>query len=332
MTVSIEITAMSLARSVTSRAAQIWLKGRRSEQERSLDMGELVRLRIPGLRAQRSVERQFEQIADAVAARLEPLCEHEFPDLTDGDRQAAVDAVVKVFGHADLSDEALIGADADAVEWARRIRAQAPPDPSMGEPAITFYNLLLAECCDCYVRILRGLPVFTERAITELLGRVSSLGAELARVLERLPSRSLYAPAGDDHDEEFSQEYLRLISSELDEVELFSVLAGPALRTVLSVAYISLRVSAQDSEPRPGISGHAGPAGRGSRLGRAGRGTGQRAGRGSAETCATDVAAGRSGIGKNDAAVLAWGHCGPSRLYRRPRGLERLGAILAEVA
>lgn len=258
MTVSIEITAMSLARSVTSRAAQIWLKGRRREQERSLDMGELVRLRIPGLRAQRSVERQFEQIADAVAARLEPLCEHEFRDLADGDRQAAIDAVVKVFRHADLSDEALIGADADAVEWARRIQAQAPPDPSLGEPAITFYNLLLAECCDCYVRILRRLPVFTERAITELLGRVSSLGAELAQVLERLPSRSLYAPTGDDYDEEFSQEYLELISSELDEVELFSVLAGPALRTVLSVAYISLRVSAENFEFRPGISGHAG--------------------------------------------------------------------------
>lgn len=240
---SIEITAMSVARSVTTRAVQVWLDGRRREQERSLDMDDLVRLRVPGLRAQRSVEPQFEQIADAVAARLEPVCAHEFRNLTDGDRQAAIDAVVGVFVHSDLSDDAIIGADADAVEWARRIRAQAPPDPALGESGIRFYELLLGECCDCYVRILRRLPVFTERAVTDLLSRVSTLGTDVSQVLERLPRRSLYAPAGDDHDEEFRREYLGLISQELDEVELFSVLPGPAPRTKLSVAYISLRTS-----------------------------------------------------------------------------------------
>ena len=240
---SVEITALSVARSVTARAVQLWLDGRRREQERSLDMDELVRLRIPGLRAQRSVERQFEQIADAMAARLEPVCAHEFRDLAGGDRQAAIDAVVDIFSHSDLSDDAIIGADADAVEWARRIRAQAQPDPALGESAIRFYELLLAECCDCYVRILRRLPVFTERAVTDLLARVSSLGAEVSQVLELLPRRSLYAPTGDDHDAEFEREYLGLISKELDEVELFSVLPGAAPRTILSVAYISLRAS-----------------------------------------------------------------------------------------
>jgi hypothetical protein len=168
--------------------------------------------------------------------RLEPLCEHEFRGLTDGGRPAAIDAVVKVFGHTDLSDEALVGADVGAAEWARRIRSQAPPDPGLGEAAIAFYELLLAECCDCYVRLLPRLPVFTERAITELLGRVSSLGGELAQVLERLPARSLYAPVGDDHDEEFKHEYLGLISSGPDEVELFGGLAGPALARAIRPA------------------------------------------------------------------------------------------------
>ena len=241
---SVEVIAMQVAHSLTSRAVQVWLGGRRREQERTLAMGELVRLRIPGLRAQRSVERQFEQIADAVAARLEPLCVYEYPDLDDGGRQAAIDLVVEVFRHANLSDQAIIGADANAAEWARRLRVQSPPHRTLGEPASRFYELLLAECCECYVQILRRLPVFNERAITELLGRVTNLGAELSRILERLPARSLYAPGGSDYDEEFRSEYLGLISRELDEVELFSVFAGPAPRTMLSVAYISLRVTA----------------------------------------------------------------------------------------
>ena len=249
---SVEVIAMQVAHSLTSRAVQVWLDGRRREQERTLAMGDLVRLRIPGLRAQRSVERQFEQIADAVAARLEPLCVYEFPDLDGGSRQAAINLVVEVFRHADLSDQAIIGADANAAEWTRRLRVQAPPHRTLGEPASRFYELLLAECCECYVQILRRLPVFNERAITELLGRTTNLGAELNQILERLPARSFYAPGGSDHDEEFRSEYLGLISRELDEVELFSVLAWPAPRTILSVAYISLRVTANtDSVSRP---------------------------------------------------------------------------------
>ena len=194
---SAEVIAVQVARGVVSRAVRIWLGSRRREQERTLAMGQLIRLRVPGLRAQRSVERQFEQIADSVAARLEPLCEHEFSHMPDNDRQAVVAAVVDVFAHADLSDEAIIGTDADAVEWARRIRARAAPDAGLGEAASRFYELLLAECCECYIRILRQLPVFNERAITELLGRVSNLGNEIGRVLERLPARSLYANTTD---------------------------------------------------------------------------------------------------------------------------------------
>ena len=52
---------------------------------------------------------------------------HEFRDLDDGGRQAAINAVVEVFRHADLSDAAIIDSDADATVLTRRIRAQAPP-------------------------------------------------------------------------------------------------------------------------------------------------------------------------------------------------------------
>lgn len=243
---SAEAAAINLGRTLATRVVRMWLDPRTREQESRMDMSALIRRRIPGLRAQRGVERQFEQIADAVAARLEPICGHEFRGLDEGGRRAALDAVTAAFAHADLSDEAILGSDANPAELARRVRTAAPPPTGLSEAETRFYELLLAECCDCYVQTLRRLPVFTERGVTELLGRVGELGAELSRVLERLPVRSLYAPQGADQDAAFRDEYLEFISRTMDEVELFSFTAGQAPRTKLSVAYISLRVSTDE--------------------------------------------------------------------------------------
>jgi NACHT domain len=254
--VSAEAAAINLGRTLATRAVRMWLDPRTREQESRMDMSALIRRRIPGLRAQRGVERQFEQIADAVAARLEPMCGHEFRGLDEGGRQAALDAVTAAFAHADLSDEAILGADANPAELARRVRTAAPPPTGLSEVETRFYELLLAECCDCYVQTLRRLPVFTERGVTELLGRVSELGSELSRVLERLPVRSLYAPRGADQDAAFRDEYLEFISRTLDEVELFSFTAGQAPRTKLSVAYISLRVSTDEEGRAARRTGH----------------------------------------------------------------------------
>ncbi|WHM36397.1 NACHT domain-containing protein [Streptomyces sp. BPTC-684] len=251
---SAEVAAINLGRVVATRAVGLWLGPRRREQEARSAMAELVRVRVPGLRAQRGVERQFEQIADAVAGRLEPLLAHEFRDLTDAGRQAALVAVIDAFTRADLSDEAVIGSDADPAELARRIRRTAPVPTGLDEPAARFHDLLFSECCDCYVRILRRLPVFTERAVTELLGRTTSLGADVTLVLERLPVRSLYAPGGTGQDDAFRREYLELISRSLDEVELFSFASERAPRAKLSVAYVSLRATG-DAGPRPARPG-----------------------------------------------------------------------------
>ncbi|GAA2356907.1 hypothetical protein GCM10010246_52830 [Streptomyces cuspidosporus] len=253
---SAEVAAINLGRTLATRVVRLWLDPRTREQESRMDMSALIRRRIPGLRAQRSVERQFEQIADAVAARREPMCGHEFGDLDEGGRQAALRAVTAAFARADLSDEAILGSDANPAELARRVRTAAPPPAGLGEAATGFYELLLAECCDCYVQVLRRLPVFTERGITELLGRVGELGTELSRVLERLPVRSLYAPQGADQDAAFRREYLEFVSRTLDDVELFSFTAGQAPRTKLSVAYISLRVSTDEDGRAARRTGH----------------------------------------------------------------------------
>ncbi|MFF5846233.1 NACHT domain-containing protein [Streptomyces massasporeus] len=252
---SAEAAALRLGTTVAKTAADIWLGGRRRQQERQLSLTELVRLRVPGLRLQRSVERQFGQITDAVFDRLEPYLEHEFRGLDEAGRQAVIDAVCDTFARADLSDEAVFSADAHPAELIRRLTGSVPAPVGLSEAETRLYEMLFAECVEYYVRIVRSLPVFEERAAAELLARTATLGTEVARLLERLPDRSLLAPEGSDRDTAFRRRYLELISRDLDEVELFrrtsDRAAGPRVR--LSVAYVSLRATGDDGSRRRAV-------------------------------------------------------------------------------
>ncbi|WP_336621358.1 NACHT N-terminal Helical domain 1-containing protein [Streptomyces sp. DH10] len=261
---SAEAAALRLGTTVARTAADIWLGGRRRQQERHLPLAELVRVRVPGLRLQRSVERQFGQITDAVFDRLEPYLEHEFRGLDESGRQAVIDAVCDTFARADLSDEAVLAADANAAELIRRITGSVPAPVGLNEAESRLYEVLFAECVEYYVRIVRSLPDFEERAAAELLARTATLGAEVARLLERLPDRSLLAPDGTDQDTAFRRRYLELVSRDLDEVELFrrtsDRAAGPRVR--LSAAYLSLRATGDDGSRRRTVrSGSFPPAG-----------------------------------------------------------------------
>ncbi|QTE01113.1 NACHT domain-containing protein [Streptomyces cyanogenus] len=246
-----EAAALRLGTTVAKAAAQMWLGGRRREQERRMDMAGLIRLRVSGLRFQRGVQRQFEEIADAVYDRLAPFLEREFPGLEESSRQAVIDGVCDTFAAADLSDGAVLAADVNPAEIVRRVTGAVALPAGLGEAETRLFEVLFAECVEYYVRIVQGLPVFEERALTELLGRTTSLGAEIARVLERLPDRSLFAPEGTDRDGDFRRRYLELVSTTLDEVELFrrtSDRAGAQVR--LSVAYVSLRATGDDGSRR----------------------------------------------------------------------------------
>ncbi|GGW19769.1 ATP-binding protein [Streptomyces capoamus] len=246
-----EAAALRLGSTVAKAAAQMWLGGRRREQERRMEMAELIRLRVSGLRFQRGVQRQFEEMADAVYDRLAPFLEREFPGLEESSRQAVVDGVCDTFAAADLSDEAVLAADVNPAEIVRRVTRTVARPVGLGEAEGRLFEALFAECVEYYVRIVQGLPVFEERALTELLGRTTSLGAEIARVLERLPDRSLFAPEGTDRDGDFRRRYLELVSTTLDEVDLFRRSSDRAAGQVrLSVAYVSLRATGDDGSRR----------------------------------------------------------------------------------
>ncbi|MGW0914936.1 NACHT N-terminal Helical domain 1-containing protein [Streptomyces sp. NPDC002784] len=155
---SAEAAALRLGTTVASTAAQLWLGGRRREQERRLTIEELARVRVPGVQFSRSVKRQFEQIADAVFDRVEPFLEHEFRGLSTP--EAVIDAVCDTFAAADLSDEALLAADARSAELIRGSTRTVRPPVGLDEAQSSLYERLFAECVEYYVRIVRSLPVF----------------------------------------------------------------------------------------------------------------------------------------------------------------------------
>ncbi|MFD0214325.1 NACHT domain-containing protein [Streptomyces hirsutus] len=247
-----ETAALRLGTTVANAAGKLWLGGKQREQERLLSMGELVRVRVPGIRLQREVRQQFEQITNAVFDRLEPFLKHAFQRLEEGGRQAVIDAVSDTFTRADLSDEALLAANAHPAELIRSITGSVSAPVGLNEAESRLYEALFAECVEYYVRIVRSLPVFEERAAGELLARTATLGAGVAQILERLPDRSLFAPDGTDHDTAFRRRYLELVSRDLDEVELFRRTSDQATapRVRLSVAYVSLRATGDDGKRR----------------------------------------------------------------------------------
>ncbi|WP_433759915.1 NACHT domain-containing protein [Nocardia sp. CA-135398] len=242
---SVEVVAIRIGTAIMGGAARILFSNKKQKVSNSLEMNELIRQYVPGLRQQRSIERQFEQIADTVATRLEPMLQHEFHGLSEGERDSIVASIAQAFEQTDLSDSAIFEIDADPLQLGRAVRAQFTAPVGLSESGSELYEKILSECCNYYVRIIKHLPAFSERAIAELLSRVGDIGTEISQIIERLPVRSLYSPEGVDHDALFLTKYLAFISNTLDDVEMFSFATERPLRTKLSMAYITLKVASE---------------------------------------------------------------------------------------
>ncbi|MEU4515466.1 NACHT domain-containing protein [Nonomuraea wenchangensis] len=242
---ALETAALKVGTAVGERAVRTWLSARSTGESSSKPLIELMRARFPDHLVRRKAERQLDDIADAVTARVLKLCGHEFPGLSEGDRLVVLAEVRDTLARADLSDRALLAADADPVRLAREVRRALPAPKDLGEVQSRLYEVVLDECCDCLVRVVRHLPEFQPRASAEMLGRLSGLGEQMSAMLERLPARTLEAPDGTDRDTDFRRRYLEHVSQTLDSLELMGVRVERFRpRTSLSVAYISLSVIA----------------------------------------------------------------------------------------
>ena len=236
----LEAAAAAVGKAVVEKAGRQWLAGRAARRDRESELVQLITVSFPDRFVRRQVERQLDEIADSVEKRLVPLIEHEYRELSENDRAAVTLAVAGTLRRADLSDTALFAADLDAVRLAQKLRALMPRQAALlGEAGTHLYAVLLDECCDCLVRIVRQLPEFTPRTVSQLLPRLSAIAAQVSAALDRLPVRSLDAPEGTQDDAEFERRYREHLSETLDEIELFGVrVVNYRPRATLSVAYI----------------------------------------------------------------------------------------------
>ncbi|WP_090936438.1 hypothetical protein [Nonomuraea jiangxiensis] len=220
---ALETAALKVGTAVGERALRAWLTARSTGESSGRPLVELMRVRFPDHLVRRKAERQLDDIADAVTARVLKLCAHEFPGLDDDDRLVVLAEARDTLARADLSDRALLAADADPVRLARTLRESLPAPRDLGEAQSRLYQVVLDECCDCLVRVVRHLPEFQPRAAAEMLSRLSGLGDQLSAMLARLPVRTLEAPDGTDLDTGFRRRYLEHVSRTFDTVELLGV-------------------------------------------------------------------------------------------------------------
>lgn len=246
----VEAAVVAAGKAVAERAMREWLAARGARKERGAELKDLIQSSFRDRLAPRKFDNQLQGMALAVEGRLSVLVEHEFRGLGDGDRAAVLHEVVRTLQAADLSDAALFDADADPAKLAERLIA-AQPSPALGEAEERLYGVLLAECVECVVGMAQQLPQYLPRAATESLSRLTGLAEGMERLLARMPVRTLEAPEGRQDDAAFERGYLAFLSRSLDEVELFGVrVESFRPRTSLSVAYISLSVSADDGRGR----------------------------------------------------------------------------------
>lgn len=244
----LETAAIALGSAVARTACRIWLGDRPLGAAVGASVIDLTAQRLTSTREQRRFRRLWEQAAELVADRVEPLLEHEFRGLPAHERLAAVDAVRSTFDAARLTEAALFELDLDAGYLDRHLRQQDPDRvrvAGLSTDAGALYDRLLRESCAYAIEVARTLPGAGMAALTELLRRERQLLDELRTVLERLPARRGLV--------DFARDYRQLVAGVLDQLELFgATLAESSRRYPLSVAYLSLTVSGEFTIWQPG--------------------------------------------------------------------------------
>lgn len=245
----LDTAATEIGKQVVTHAARTWLGARRERTERHSELIDLVRISVRDYFQRRKLVLQLEELANQIAERLRPIYEHDFRNVPENERVAALLAVVDALEAADLTDAILFAVDVDARKLARLVRERVPVRRvGLAEPAERLYDAVLDESCMALVQVVKHLPAFEPRALTELLGRFSQVVEGIGEVLHRLPRTTLDAPSGSEHDEEFRARYLTHVSDTLDELEQFGIdVRRYKPRTLVSVAYLSLQVSTDGS-------------------------------------------------------------------------------------
>ncbi|GAA4702513.1 NACHT N-terminal Helical domain 1-containing protein [Phytohabitans rumicis] len=235
----LEVAAIALGAAVAKAACGVWLGDHKLASSVGESVIDLAAQRLTSVREQRQFRRVWDQAAELIAERVEPLVEREFRDLPPHERVAALDAVRDTFQVAALTEDDLFKQDLDAGYLDRYLRAQDPDRvrrAGLADAAVRLYDLVLRECSAYAIEVARTLPGSGAAGVAELLRRDRQILDDLGTVLARLPERRGVV--------DFERDYRQLVANRLDQVEFFgATLSESSRRYPLSVAYLSLTAS-----------------------------------------------------------------------------------------
>jgi hypothetical protein len=234
------VAAITLGAAVVKAACGVWFGDAKLAAEVGNSAIDLAAQQLTSERERRRFRRIWDEVADLIADRVQPLTEREFGGLPAHERRAAVDAVRDTFEAAALTEDDLFKQDLDAGYLDRHLRSQDPDRAAragLADGGVRLYDLVLRECSAYAIEVARALPGAGVAGVAELLRRDRQILDDVAEVLARLPDRR-----GVD---DFERDYRQLVANRLDRVEFFgATLSESSRRYPLSVAYLSLTARA----------------------------------------------------------------------------------------
>lgn len=241
-----ETLALKIGGSVSGAVVRRWVADSALASDAGTSLAELLTKAGLDYRERERARRQFEEISEQIAERLEPYFSTEFAGgLPPHEGTAAALAVADTIDVGARDTRQLLALDLNPELLVRHFREQAPrADIDLSDAARGLYDLALYESCVYLVEMVGSLPEFTTKATSELLSRDRAILDRLERVLQRLPEADGYSEGID-----FELRYRRAVIHALEEVRLFGLpsVRREVTRYALSVAYITLAAAASES-------------------------------------------------------------------------------------
>lgn len=236
---------LPVGKAVATRVAGAWLARRKADSRRGHSLTELIQAQFPLRRSQRPLLDALVELEDHVAEQLSPMLVNLAYELPEDERDAALISVSNALENSHLSNDMLFRADLNADELAFQIRNRNPEyRVTLSSRAAILYDLALERACVIILHYVRELPEFNAAIAVETLKRLTGVVIEVEKSLERLPVRSLDAPAGSDYDNLYCSRYLEEVAELYNHLEVVGLTTHHyEPTTTLTVAYLSMSVT-----------------------------------------------------------------------------------------
>ena len=201
---------------------------------------EIAAQKITDEEDQRAAARIFEDIGDKVVRRLLPV----FRDIEDSSAEGVAHEIGLTLEER-ITAEFFVSRDLDPAALTAAFRSARSLPPMFTEAEVALYNRGLNEAIRYIISIAQSLPGFEVAATAAALGRLSRIGADLDKAIEKVSRIERLVEKLDTTEEakRYEADYRQAVQRNLDYLELFGAdISQEAQRHSLSVGYVSLNL------------------------------------------------------------------------------------------